>query len=221
VAVVSKPVIGTLCFVSVLALLYYFQSDDTPTVAAKTKVVKKETKKNDAAPDFLPEDFVKRFERGKPPTRNIFKAAAPDKKHSTTDANLDHVPSEMAGGDGNWIFTGVVVLDGSKMALLENSTSHQGSYVSEGQSWKASHIVRISPDGVALVPKAGGDELVVYRHKASVVADTTPPPPPVGPILPPAGPIQPLNPQQLNGPIGGNMIIRRGRRRVIQMAGSD
>jgi hypothetical protein len=212
-AVISRPVSIGLAAAVAFGLYYYFQDDTPPVAAAKPKVAKKEVKRDDTPPDFVPEDFVKRFDRAKPADRNIFKVPPGIGKKLVVNQNtLDHVPSELADGDGNWIFTGVASMDGAKMALLENSNTHQGAYVKEGELWKASRIQRISGDGVALSPKAGGDELVVYRHKASLVAEATPPPGGSPATLPPAGPIQPMSPPQLSGPIGGNVIIRRGRR---------
>lgn len=203
--IVSKPILYSLAVVCVAALVFYFQ-DDAPVTKARAVNHTSQKRISQNVAVFPPEDFQVRFSRAKLPVRNLFAAPVPPPKIASLNIKGDifKVPPVIAGGDGNWIFTGIAVLDGKKMALLENSGSHQAQYVTEGSPWKDATVRRISAEGVAFVPKAGGEELVVLRYSA---AAQVPPSGPGGPVLPPSQAFQPATPPGISGPIGNGPLI--------------
>ena len=201
-AFISKPTLTVMVLVVAGGLLFHFQEGSAPEKTILKTVHKSSTTKEAIPTDLVKADFTTRFPRTKLKMRNLF--AAPlikSVKLSVGGKALNFkVPAMMADGDPGWIFTGIAVVDGKKMALLESDSSHQAAYVSEGDRWKATFVVRITSDGVALRPKDGGPELVVLRYNAQAEASAgsnsalT--------VLPPAKGLAPVMPQSLRGPIG-------------------
>jgi hypothetical protein len=212
-AIVSKPVIAVAVVAVLCAGVFYFQPDRPPAATKLTRHAHSKAKtKDDEVPQFTHEDFVKRFPRLKIDPRNIFLAPNLAAKSGVVLSKepLQKVPSELAGGNPNWIFTGVATLDGEKMALLENGTTHEGAYVTVGSLWKLARIRRISTDGIALTPKSGGSEEIVFRYRPTEIASGPKTTTAIsGPTLPPAGPIAPMAPMPPNG--GGRIIRRMAR----------
>jgi hypothetical protein len=68
-------------------------------------------------------------------------------------ANL--VPSDFAGGEGNWIYTGSAEIDGVLTALLENRTTQDGVFLRAGDRWKRAVVQRITPTSVVLAGPSG------------------------------------------------------------------
>jgi hypothetical protein len=113
----------------------------------------------------------------------------------------DQIPAEVAGGDSNWVYTGLAEIDGNRQALLENETSHQSGFVHAGDTWKKSRVVSISPDSIAFISPEGFEHTVL-RY---IATDKAAP----GPTAKSAGEPGPMplmpGPPGMNGPIGQPM----------------
>ena len=103
------------------------------------------------------------------------------------------VPSLLADGEADWAYTGMVEIDGVRLALLENATTHQGGYVRVGESWKKSRIVSVTM-ACLVVEGPDGKQTSVFRFNANKIEKPKPPP---------EGGFKPLDPSPaLKGPIG-------------------
>lgn len=214
---VSRPVL----YGGVLALavgLYYWSSDDsTPAAKAKTKKTKTKVEKVDT--EFTPDEYTVHFAKAQPVARNVFlplvKSQAPTVipvGAINVPKDLDKIPSSLADGDGNWIYSGYASVNNEDLALLENKTSKQSAFVKNGESWKSAHVVHISSSSIVLAGKDGVQQVILrfdpYLAAKKEATKNTPTAGSPG-TLPPAGPmgsVPPFNPgSPLRGPINPNV----------------
>lgn len=232
----TSPVVW-VGLVGLCVVAYLYTDDSTPVKKTKKKVTPSFAKKGDAD-GFLPEDYKAKFASLKEKPANAFKPLV-IRESDRNAAVVGGIPGALAGGDGTWIYTGSIEIDGKLEALLENSATQESVYVSEGDSWRQTRIVKIEEDALTL---AGIDGEVVRVP----IMETTPPAagsgangvPVVPPLPAPAGGVAPLRvPGALAGPIGsgdqafadgmavaptdGNRGGRRGRRRGMDGAGAQ
>lgn len=98
------------------------------------------------------------------------------------------VPAYMAGGSGDWIYTGTAVVDGVPTALIENTATGDGVYLNVGEHWKELAVEHIESDSIVI--RSSDGETVSLRLAAPVGEDE----------------IRPLTPgSPLQGEIGGQM----------------
>lgn len=193
-ATLPRPILfGGLALVAIAAL---WATGDTPAKLA-THAARPSTVRKVAVQDwkFDVSETSARFEKPKGKVRNVFQALVHAEGQMGSEVEvLMKLPAALAAGEGDWAYTGMVEVDGVRLALLENGTSHQGGYVREGETWKKSRIARITmPCIVVLGPD--GTETTVFRYNANLVPKPKPPPDPgfrpmdLGPAL--RGPIGP------------------------------
>src|SRR5205814_1984309 len=60
------------------------------------------------------------------------------------------LPSEMTGGETNWVYTGSAEMDGVPSALIENRTTGDAVFLKKGERWKSAYVVQILPDSVVM-----------------------------------------------------------------------
>jgi hypothetical protein len=121
-----------------------------------------------------------RFDKPKGLLRNVFKPLLAVERSAMTADELDEkmkLPASIAGGEADWAYTGMVEIDGVKLALLENGTTHQGGYVREGEVWKKSRIVRITMASLEIEGPDGTAE-TVFRYNPNKTPKVKPPPEP-------------------------------------------
>lgn len=201
-----------LLYVLVVACVlgWYFTSGSADVVATSNPP----TKKTPAAKTSgeLDADLLKAppFAKLKIPTRDIFMPALIDDSNTPkTDDGDNKLPAAVAGGDPNWTFTGIAEIDGVKFALLENGSNHESGFVKEGETWKKSKVVRITPDNIAMVGPDGIEETVLRYNPNTKEATAVPQPE----AAPQGGPgFQPLQPnlRGLRGRINGGPQIMMG-----------
>lgn len=201
-AILSRPVgYGSLAVLAAAAL--WWVNSDPPTAQAKGSSTKPAPAKSSAqAWDFPIDEASIQFERPKDGLRNIFKPLLyVDKTGPKVEQeDLMKIPANLAQGEASWAYTGMVEVNGIRLALLENSSTHQGGYVKEGEFWKKSRIVRITSASIVLAGPDGNEE-TVFRYNPNFVPKVKPPadggftPVDLGPAL--------------KGPIGPNIEITR------------
>jgi hypothetical protein len=210
----SRVFIGGLILVGALA--YFMTGSDSPKSTPPPP--KSATKKEAADPDYLDADYTASFAGSKGALKNLF---LPVVKTNTgqasgpvlaVDRDQSKFPATVADGDGNWAFTGYVQVDGVPEAVLENTATHQGGVVKQGDLWKQAHIHRITQNGVAFAGKDGFEQYVLRFNPNKVAKDKAGAAQPGGPTPvvggPPPGPGNgPMSPM-MRGPIGGNIIVQ-------------
>jgi len=198
----SRPLLYGGLIVIVAAV--YFWPSSSPTPAAQRPGAKANAGKNKERDwTFLASDFGPRFDKPQGKTRDIFNPlfyvehAAP----KTNQDQIMEVPANLAQGEAGWAYTGMAEVDGKRLALLENSSTHQGGFVKEGEAWKRSHIVSITSESIILVGPDGSEE-TVYRYDPNRPAKQK-----AATAAPDAG-FQPVDVgPALRGPIGANFEI--------------
>lgn len=196
---ISRPVAYGALIVLSMAVVWASGGDSTkPQVRTQHKV---STKKISEQPwDFIRSEKPVVFEA---PTSGISDAFRPlifvDRKHlRVQEEELMKVPANLAQGEGNWTYTGMVEVNGERLALLENAALHQGGYVKEGETWKKSKIVSITSASIVMSGTDGVQE-TVYRFNPDQVPKPKPPP---------DSGFRPLDPSSaLKGPIGSGLQI--------------
>jgi hypothetical protein len=105
---------------------------------------------------YTEEDYKVRFVSASEPVRNAFRPLV-IRQQGGMSGNLvpGGIPADFAGGDGNWVVTGVVEFGGTRQALLENRSSGDGDFVERGQRWKNSTIVEITATSMTLLGPGG------------------------------------------------------------------
>jgi len=205
-AVVSKPV-GYLAVIAVAVGIYAYSDPGPAKTTGKEPVKKKVARKADAGWDFPLLDNSIHFDKPKGLARDPFlpvvknlRAIAPP---TLEKDDIVQIPGRLAGGEGGWAYTGMVEVDGARMALLENSGTKKMGYVREGEDWKKAHVVGITTACIVLSDEKGVAE-TIYRFNPND-------PPKVK--APPEGGFQPLNPGGIPGGmppgrIGSGLQIR-------------
>jgi hypothetical protein len=162
---VSRPVVyGSLAAIVLASVWYLGQEPEPVSPSTKKKVVKVEEKTEG---DFVQADYTARFTKPKVKLRNVFlplvtnAEAQPAQKPTEADEDLLKIPGNLADGDGNWSYTGFVIVDEQRMALLENGSTKKGAYVKEGQPWKTSTVRRITAESIVFVDKQGTEAIVL------------------------------------------------------------
>ena len=196
-AVLSRPIIFLAIFAAAASIYVGSQP-----VAAPAKAT---TKKHSAKTafdgwDFPPPDPSLHLPKPPEATRDVFlpkvKVLRVVKLPGAKE-DLVAIPSNLAGGEGGWAYTGMAEVDGVRMALLENSGTKQSGYIREGEDWKKSHVVGITTACIVLSDEKGLAQ-TIYRFNPND-------PPKVKPVPNPG--FAPLNPGGLpTGPIGGGTI---------------
>lgn len=209
----SRPVIYTALGAVVVAA--FVLTGEEPKKSSSTKVrAQKPTVAKRAQSEFLPEDYEKQnFQPIVIVAPNKFEPLVQKTKTSMDYALApDSVPSELAGGDPNWIYTGTAEVDGKPTALIENRVTGESEFINQGQKWKRATVSQILPQGLILAGPSGKKVKLTLSN-----GDST--------ILPGsaryANGFQPVNPGGLRGPIGGNGISVRPDRSAARGNGVE
>jgi hypothetical protein len=175
VANVSRPLIyGSIV---VIAAVAFWTTNPESAKAAKNPTSKTSTRKSlDQDWSFPEGELEARFEKPNGPARNIFKPLLEPEKSSisTDEQEIVKLPANFADGEPDWAYTGMVEVDGKRLALLENASKHQGGYVREGEIWKKSKILKITMAGI-LLEGPDGSQATVNRFNANAVPKEKPP----------------------------------------------
>jgi len=200
-AVISRPALyGILALVAIGAWWWSSSDSGAPVKSGARKSASKKNNGNDWV--FFASDYPTPFDKPAKAMRDIFKPLLYVEKvlPKVDQAQLMIIPTNLAKGEANWAYTGMVEVNGVRMALLENSSSRQGGYVKEGETWKQSQIVSITTECIVLAGP-DGSEGTVYRYNPNL--------PPKQKPTPDAG-FQPVDlGSSLSGPIGSDIQIKR------------
>lgn len=197
---VSKPLLLALVAVVGAAGFLMMSGDKSAGTASTKKKAKKSVVAS--ASDFNDDDYNAKFDRLSGTVKNAFKPLVISYKGAGTPGALqmNAIPSLYAGGDANWTFTGVAVVDGTKMALVENAASLEAEYLKVGQAWKTCKVVSIGDTKLVLVGPSGDTRDVNLNSFEEL---------PEGQTIPNASSngtgTRPMNP--LRGPIGNNITL--------------
>lgn len=191
------------------AIAYGMLGSDAPKPAIKL-APKSVAKAPQETSDFTDADFTASFGGSKAAFRDLFlpvvKTTSGVAAVSGGSASRDQskFPADVAGGDGNWEYTGFVRIDGVGQALLENASNHQGAFVKEGDLWKGTRIRSVTQSGVAFVGKDGTEQFVLRLNPYGAAKSKGQP---AG--GPPSGtpPVAPPGPMIMQGPIPGNIVV--------------
>lgn len=197
----SKPVV--LLLIVAVGLGIYAYADGGPEKSTTPPpTTKRHAHAMAAGWDFPPLDNSIHFDKLAPLTRDPFLPAVKNIRAMAppmTKDDIVQIPGRLADGEGGWAYTGMVEVDGSRLALLENSSTKKMGYVREGEDWKKAHVVGITTACIVLADEKGVPE-TIYRFNPND-------PPKVK--APPEGGFQPLNPGNIPpGRIGAGMQIR-------------
>lgn len=127
--------------------------------------------------NFAKEELAARFPKPVGQRRNIFKALV-EVERPTLNADEEEImklPATLTDGEADWAYTGMVEVDGRRLALLENPSTHQGGYVREGETWKKARIVSITMPSIVLAGP-DGEETTVFRFNPNKTPKPKPPP---------------------------------------------
>jgi hypothetical protein len=137
-----------------LGVVKMTEPDTTP--AKKTKAKAKAGSTTQKASQYVEEDYTARFVTTTEPVRNTFRPLVTRQiagGASTVTPGL--ISTIFTGGEGNWMYTGMVTVDGVPQALLENRTTGDADFVSRGQRWKNATIGTITSESLTLLGEGG------------------------------------------------------------------
>ena len=222
---VSRPIVyGGLLVVVVAAYTQFFSGSPNSKPTSKRKAT---SFSKQAEWKFPADELNARFDPPSARMRDAFEPLIKAEKTMTKaeEEQLMKVPANLTGGEPSWIFTGVVEVDGVKMALLENLSTKLGMYVKQGDAWKKCRLASVAVESISLVGEDGVSQ-IVYRFNPNVVPKAKAPtdngmpaqpggPPGGGPGGPPPG--QPgMRGGNRGGPPGADI-----QGQVQMLAGSD
>ena len=171
----------------------------------KTSAIKAVTKKKPSAKPgevvYTKEDYDAQFKPVNVEAKNSFVPIVARKGGiGSADGLANAVPTDMTGGEANWVYTGSAETDGVPMALIENRSTGDAVFLKRGERWKSAFVQQITPFSIVLRGPNGTKTLGLVdddnssRTMARSSAGFAPAPVDV--------------PQDLRGPIGGG---RRNR----------
>jgi hypothetical protein len=135
---------------------YFFTQDDSVPIRKSKKTVASQTKK--AADEFLPIDYTAKFPAYSEPAKDAFKPLiirSSDAGKGVSAVPNGGIPINYTGGEPNWNYTGVAVINGIPNALLDNSGTGEGVFLKAGDHWKSSSVLTVTQDSVVLQDKEG------------------------------------------------------------------
>ena len=122
---------------------------DSSTTKANTTSPKSASATTDG---YLKEDHDARFASLKIEPRDAFEPLI--SKATTAKIDPFTISDKLTGG-GDWMYTGMVQVNGQSEALLEEQKTGESDYVALGQHWKKARIKRISDSDLELVGDDG------------------------------------------------------------------
>lgn len=150
-------------------------SNDTPTVAKKKLTTPKVASSGED--QFTDQDYSAHFASvALPASKDAFKPLVYRKDVAARNgaAQLNAIPSDFAGGDANWLYTGTAAVDGVPEALFENKSTGEGVFVQHGAHWKNATVQEITPTTVLLDGPSGTKLLQLVSEEPVAAATTTP-----------------------------------------------
>lgn len=170
--------------------------EDTPTPSANSKPKAAVSKKIKGVV-YLKEDYENTYAPANSGTPNAFKPIVA--RLSGASAELlapNQIPADMAGGDPNWVYTGMATVDGVAMGLVENSSTNDGEFVKNNQKWKRARVLKITPETLVMESERGVVRTMRLKNEADFFE-----------VPQTGGGMTPVNP--LQGPIGGEGVAVR------------
>ena len=196
-ASISRPMYGVMILLVAGAAVWSLSPTDDP---APSKSKPRATKSTRANLDEIPvEELSLKFDRPTGPVRNVFHPLVVVEKPIPVLPPTEEttaIPSKIADGESNWIFTGMAEVDGVKVALLENSSTKQSGLVKEGDYWRKSQLISISLDTVLFSAPDGSIQSITRFNPSA--------PPKVKPAIESG-----FRPYDLSGAIGTNVQIQK------------
>ena len=192
---ISRPVLyGGIAVLGGVA--WVMTGEETPVRPATSKPKPAASKKIKGIV-YLKEDYENRYAPVNAGTPNAFKPIVA--RLSGANAELlapNAIPADMAGGDPNWVYTGMATVDGVAMGLVENGSTGDGEFLKNNQKWKRARVLKITPDSLVMESERGVVRTMRLKNEDSFF----PPPENCGGLIP-------INP--LQGPIGGDGVAVR------------
>ena len=175
----------------ILALVAFFPSgsSNAPKGLSKTQQALLDAKNGNTGsskskkvdPLDMPEDHnAPKFESVNASMKNTFVPLVTKKSGGNKTGLPGGIPAWFADGEGNWVYTGNMTVNGVPNALLENTASGEGVFLRPGQKWKSLKLVSVHEDSIDL--EGPNNEHKTIFDEIAYVADA-----PISP-LPPASP---------------------------------
>ncbi len=194
---ISRPVLYGLIGIIAFAGWYLTEPDNGATSkAAKPKSAASKGKDNGVM--FTDQDYKARYAALDASMPNVFKPiVARSTGPSSELLSPNSIPADFAGGDPNWIYTGMATVDGLAMGLVENGASGDGEFLTISQHWKKARVLKITAEALVMESDRGVIRTMTLKNYDDVL-----------PPIPTEGIVEPVNP--LQGPIGdGNGVAVR------------
>lgn len=196
----KKPVFWVAVVGLGVAAFALTEPDATKPSSPTKKVAKKRSSIKKTGALFTEEDEKASFKPVNDQARNAFvPIVARHTGIGSGDGLANAIPSDMTGGEGNWVYTGTAETDGVRVALIENRSTGDAVFLKRGERWKSAYVVSISEYSVILRGPAGTRTLGLVdetlQRSGSAVAQAGP----QG-----FSPAQPNVPQNFRGPLSRN-----------------
>lgn len=173
-----------------------------PDAAPKSVNAKKSTKKKPTSKKsevvFTEEDEKATFAPVNSEGKNTFVPIVA--RHSgigSADGQANAIPTDMTGGEGNWVYTGTAESDGARVALIENRTTGDAVFLRRGERWKSAFVVSVSEYSIILRGPGGTRTLGLVDESLKVAGSSVASAGPQG-----FSPAQVNVPDAMRGPIG-------------------
>ncbi|HEY0866509.1 MAG TPA: hypothetical protein VGE01_03985 [Fimbriimonas sp.] len=183
-AKISKPVLYTM-ILAAGALIWVFATEPDPAPKRPArKAVANTTRK--VTETYLPEDYELRFASVNEAAKNAFRPLVVRRNTAmvASPPDPDRIPLE-AIGEPDWIYTGIVEVNGTTMALVENDSTGEGVYLRRGDRWKKVVVSSISDEALMLTGPGGTPYRIKLgeREGAGAAEAPTPVSPPLQGVI--------------------------------------
>lgn len=187
---ISRPVLYGLLLTIGVAGWFLTESDPNAGVV-KPKPKTTASSRKDKGVTFTDQDYQARYAAVDATLPNVFKPIVARTMGPNSELlSPNAIPADFAGGDPNWIYTGMASVDGVAMGLIENGSSGDGEFLKISQHWRKARVLKITPEALVMESDRGIVRTMTLKNSDDIL------PPP----LDEGGIVEPVNP--LQGPIG-------------------
>lgn len=212
-AKVSRPIVYTALFAVVVGAYVFLTQPDAPKATKKLRLTRSSTTNANGISDA---DLNAHFDRYTGGGRDPFIAGV-----VPLNPALASAPSLVPTGRAGWALTGVNEVNGIQQAVIENSTTSQSEYLTQGQTWNGLKVVSIAPDHVELQNVLGQTTQLTFAAPPDVKGVSTLPngtvttdaSTPANMALPSIADVGPLPPLPTDSTSGRTRRRNRGRNR--------
>lgn len=159
-AKISRPAVYTFVGAVAVYAVVLLTQPDAPVARRKTHELRHATTQADA---WTQADLTAHFARYAGGKRNPFWSALPAAQAAGAPGGKGGRNPAPPGGPGQWALTGINVINGAPVALVENGVSGESVFLKVGDHWRGLRVLSIGTEAVTFLNMLGQQTFLAFR----------------------------------------------------------